>query len=265
MRTVGSVELLDLEAMSAGGLRDTGIDRIGASWLFDEERVFVVGGLPPGNDLAGEVLAMAIAPSLDDGDAPETWVRVVPRYLHGEAPLGDGRWLLVGGLAGEGGRLWATAAVERIDVRAREVARLPDLPFRSAEPLVLALGDGRVLVAGGYDAEVHGAAAVLDSDCIQWVAAPPLPSPRATLGAPIALGERHVLFAGGWAGLDSAPPRDGLILDTRSLEWQRADIDVPPGAAVVGLGDRLLVSGGYDEGGQVVGDNTVWTWAVEDG
>lgn len=258
MRTVGSVELLDPGTRHAGAIRATGVDRLGASWLFDGERVVVAGGLLPG---AGGLAAEVLAVSLEGGAAETVASLCVPRYLHGEVPRGGGRWLLIGGLARGRRQLSATAAVERLDVREGGVERLPDLPFATIEPLVAGLGDGRVLVAGGYDAGVHGMAAVLDTDCGKWEPAPGLPSPRAACVGPFALDVGHLLFAGGCSDLDGTLSRDGLVLDTATLEWERAEIDVPAGAAVVRTGGGLLASGGRDEAGEPVATNALWSWS----
>jgi hypothetical protein len=260
MRSVGSVELLDPEARSPGSSRPTGIERIGASWLHDGERLIVAGGLcpGPGNELAAEVLA---AP-LGAGAAEVLAALVVPRYLHGEVPRGAGQWLLIGGLVTGGEGLSATPAAELLDARASRCERLPDLPFAAAEMLVIGLGDGRVLAAGGYDAEVTGAAAVLDADCVSWRSAPDLPWPRAACTGPIALDERLALFIGGHPGLEAPAARDGLVLDTATLAWRRADVHVPSGAAIVVVEGGFLASGGWGEAGEVISENTLWTWTL---
>lgn len=253
MRGVGSVELLDMTVESAGKVRRTGIDRLGASWLLDGDRVLVAGGLRPDGELSG-VRTIEV----EGGAPPRTWGLGIPRYLHGDVAWGAGQWLLVGGLVRAGEGLSATASVVLVDAWAGRTERVPDLPFATVEPLVLGLRGGRVLVAGGYDDDVHGKAAVLDTDCYRWRAAPPLPRPRAGCHPPIALDGRHVLFAGGWTALEGVPARDGVIVDTHTLEWQRADIQLPAEAAVIGTREGVLVSGGRDERGEVVAGNVLW-------
>lgn len=259
---MGSVELVDPTRQDKGWLRQTGIARLGASWLFDGRQVLVAGGLvvdgEEGGRLAGEVLSLDV-----EGDcSPQRWNACTARYLQAEVASGAGVWVLAGGLVHQGEELRATAVVERVDTRRQVVEALPRVPFSAAEALAVALDDGRVLVAGGYDENVQTRAAVSKADGSGWDAAPDLPAPRAGCAAPIALDRRFLLFAGGAAGLEMAPARDALLLEPRTLKWQVAEIEIPAGAAITALNGGLLASGGRDEAGEPIGDNTLWTWTA---
>ena len=257
---MGSVELLDTAGAREGRLRRTGIDRLGASWLLDGGRVLVAGGLDLEGERgpAGEVLSVEI----EGEEPPRRWSACTARYLHAEVACGEGRWLLAGGLLQKGDVLCATSAVERVDARDRVVEALPGLPFAAAEPLAIPLDGGRVLVAGGYDESTQATAAVSRTDWTGWEPAPPLPAPRAGGGGPIRLDERFVLLAGGVSDFDAGHARDALVLDTWTLKWHAAEIDLPAGAALAGVKGGLLASGGRDGAGEPIGKNTLWTWTV---
>jgi hypothetical protein len=257
MTVRGSVESLEPLGGTEGALFRTGLDRAGPSWLLEGGCVFAAAGLGLGADeLAPEVLAF----SLDTGARVRAWPLCVPRYSHTTVAMSNGSWLLIAGLVKAADGLAATGAVERLDLRAGTSERLPDLLFAVAEPLAAWLPGGRLLVAGGYDDEVMQQTAILDLGAPSFHLAPPLPVPRAAAAKPIALSDHHVLFAGGYSDLEGAFARDGLILDTRDLGWQIADIEVPRGAAILDLGgSRFLASGGRDPSGAPVAANTLWS------
>lgn len=256
---MGSVELVDPLDASRRLLRWTEIDRLGASWLCQDGRMLVVGGLAIADE-AGELPAEVLALDLLATDPPRRESACAPRYLQAAVPWTAERWLLAGGLGSsrDGEGLRATDVVEGIELHTGAVQTLASLPFAVAEPLALTLADGRVLVAGGYDEELQRAAAVLAPAGDRWALAPELPTPRAGCAAPIWLDARFVLFVGGWAAFGGAPARDGLVLDTQTLQWQRADVDVPAGAALAAVPGGFLASGGRDSAGEPNGDNTLW-------
>lgn len=245
------------ECQSPRSFPSTGAARHGASWLLDGDRLVVMGGLSADGTIAPDVRVLSLA----DGRLAGEWPLCLPRYLFGDAPRAPGERLLVGGLVPAGSGLAATCAVELVDVRAGTSTRLPDVPFPTAEPLVMALHDGSLLVAGGYDDAVEARAAVLDADSAIWRPAPPLPGPRAAAAGPFAAGERHVLFIGGTPDFEGPALRDGVAFDLHTREWQSVDIDVPPEAAVTRVPEGLLVSGGRDAAGDPVACNTLWTWS----
>lgn len=234
--------------------------RIGASWLFHEGRVVLAGGLAaaePPLDLPGDAPVL----SLEDGGRAGTWRVREPRYLHGEAWTRADRVLLVGGLSAGPDGLAASAAVEELDLTSRGATEMPRLPFRTAEPLVASLPGGRVLVAGGYDDAITSEAAVLDPARGAWEPAPALPRPRAGCSRAVAVGPRHVLFAGGAEAFDG--PSGGalpLLLDVYTCRWSIVDLPLARGAAVIGLGGgAVLACGGRDREGRPIDDVALWT------
>lgn len=235
----------------------------------------MAGGLGDAPTPAGDVCEYASK----NGTFQRTWPLAVPRYLHGHLPLGAGRHLLLGGLTASPGDaptevltaspgddtpppggLEATAAVELLDLRTGTSERLPDLPFKTLEPLVAALPGGRILVAGGYD-DVDSLAhtALLDMASRTWQTARPLPSPRCGC-AVVRLGARHLLFAGGWSDVGVPAREEALILDLVTLNVEVALLPTPSEAAFVDLGDsRFLVIGGRTPDGAPLLTVTLWT------
>jgi large repetitive protein len=119
--------------------------------------------------------------------------------------------------------------------------------------LVIPLGDGRVLVAGGGDGPVTRDAQLYDPDTETFIATGPLGIGRSAPGA-VRLQDGRVLVAGGsteiddeWSTLDSAEvydPAAGTFSPTGSMAAAR----VAPSATLLPDG-RVLVAGGHVEGG----------------
>lgn len=221
--------------------------------------MIICGGLlleDEASTLAGDSLSF----SLEEPLSPQSLPLHVPRYLHAQVLSTSGATLLLGGLVTAAEGLCATAAVERVDWQTGTGESLPSLPFATAEPLAVALPDGRILVAGGYDDDALATAAVLAPGASHWQLAPPLPSPRIAPSGPVWLDERHALFAGGWADLEGRSPTEALVLDTQELTWHPVEMLLPRGAALTDLGKgRFLVSGGSLEDGTLTDQVTLWT------
>ncbi len=198
--------------------------------------------------------------TLQTGTLARTWPLTTPRYLHANISVGPGQHLLAGGLAPSPGGLEATAAVELLDLRKGTSERLPDLPWKTIEPIVSLLPGGRVLVAGGYDDEdVVAHTAILDISSREWHSSPPLPAPRAG-STPVRLGAHHLLVLGGWSAVGTPVSDGAMILDLVKFEGHTAALPIPRDAAVLLLdGAHLLVAGGRDPDGAPVPTVTLWT------
>jgi hypothetical protein len=166
-----------------------------------------------------------------------------PRTEVGAAVL-RGEILVVGGLTDNGA---ASARADAYSPASRRWRRLPDLPVAVHHPLV-ASGDGRVYVAGGYGGGLGAGAklrTVFAFDGVRWRARPRLPEPRAAGGAAVVGGRLYVVGGVGTTGL----ARRAFALDLRSGRWSVVPAPTPrEHLAVASAGGRIYALGGRKAG-----------------
>jgi hypothetical protein len=194
--------------------------------LVDENIVVIVGGRSRrGVDATVEIV------SLDDGSVVRGAPMPTPRAGLGVA-LKDGFIITAGGSIGWG----KTNTVEIYDVERDRWLRAA--PLNQARDGVLVNVGGLVYAFGG--ASDKGASAVVERfDGRRFVAAPPLARAMREHSA-VVVGERVLLFG------DATDPRQLTLLDpvARTTETLRSAHTARPGAAVVSLGDRVVLLGG---------------------
>lgn len=169
-----------------------------------------------------------------------------PRATHQLVAAGNGKLLAIGGCVRVGCEAGpASATVDIIDARTMAVVEIGHLLAPRIQPSAVALGDGRVLVLGGWvDGRVSATTEIFDPDTGRSVSGPVMANPR---NAPtvIALADGRILVAGGYDGADvlaSAEifnPASGTMTPVSSLGTARS------GATGTLLADgRVLVAGG---------------------
>ncbi|UKK84416.1 hypothetical protein L7H23_17875 [Sphingopyxis sp. BSN-002] len=169
-----------------------------------------------------------------------------PRATHQLVAAGNGKLLAIGGCVRVGCEAGpASATVDIIDARTMAVVEIGHLLAPRIQPSAVALGDGRVLVLGGWvDGRVSATTEIFDPDTGRSVSGPAMANPR---NAPtvIALADGRILVAGGYDGADvlaSAEifnPASGTMTPVSSLGTARS------GATGTLLADgRVLVAGG---------------------
>ncbi len=141
----------------------------------------------------------------------------VPRSRHSATRLIDGRVLLVGGEADD---FLPTDAVEIVDVDAGTSESVAPLNEARYEHAAVLLGDGSVVVAGGFGA--GHLASVERFDGAAWTVIGALDAPRAGLSG-IALDDGRALFFGG--DNTESIPTTMVVVDTDS-------VDVVAGASI---------------------------------
>jgi hypothetical protein len=111
----------------------------------------VAGGVRPGTGDAGAAQASAevYVSSVGDFDG-QLIVLSEPRAQHGAVTLANGQTLLVGGVDGSGNVLASMELVDASSHRA-QTTNLASLAVARANPTVLVLASGEILVAGGVD------------------------------------------------------------------------------------------------------------------
>jgi hypothetical protein len=112
----------------------------------------VAGGVRPdtGDGGAAQASAEVYVSSLGDFDG-QLIVLSEPRARHGAVTLANGQTLLVGGVDGSGNVLASMELVDASSHRA-QTTNLASLAVARADPTVLVLASGEILVAGGVDA-----------------------------------------------------------------------------------------------------------------
>ena len=170
-------------------------------------------------------------------------------------PLSDGSLLVAGGCVVDG---CATASPATFVVRSDGIDRAPALAQARDGHTATALGDGRVLVTGGFAAEGTpplATAEVFDPVTSRWSTVGSLATGRGGHAA-ARLGDGRVLVAGGWVGprrytatTEVFDPHTGSFTAGPSLPVA-AD-----GLAATTLGDgSVLVVGGQSSPGVASGD-----------
>jgi hypothetical protein len=191
-----------------------------------------------------EMLGWAAAPSLPR-----------PRDRFFLAPLPNGSVLVAGGATDSGNEYPGISFISslRLDPAGSEWLRTGDLTQARSHPVGAVLHDGRVLIAGGYYANLPDepamrmvrSAELFDPATETWSRTGPLNVARYGSSA-TTLSDGRVLVLGGWADLDRnlpapsygthVPLRTAELFDPRSGEWSMA------GELPLGVADAALVA-----------------------
>jgi hypothetical protein len=229
----------------AGGLL---VPRMNATVTASGVGAVVAGGTRPDT---GETLASfeIYASSAGDFDGA-TYALGQARARHGAAVMASGETLLVGGVDPSGKVLGSMEAIDAVKQRAR-TGGLGSLAVPRADPFVLRLASGEILVAGGVGAS---GAAVTTLEWFSPDGSAPVGAVQDLFAAPsqafIPLGAGGALaviapvtpsvgFQNVWVlsadhGLEPATPIDGALTEVRLF-------DGTDGAPVLWTGDRWLV------------------------
>src|ERR1035437_4234082 len=177
------------------------------------------------------------------------------------ATFNDGMDVMIVGGRGSSGPI---SNAEILDVRTGEFESIPSMSFPRDQATATDIGDGRILVAGGWISRASGvntptdSAEVFDTKTRTWSPATPMSVPRA-LATATRLKDGRVLMAGGdriWQGGQYAPnTQEALtsaeIYDPGTGTWQsEGNMSVPRAAALASVlpnGDVLVV-GGWSDG-----------------
>lgn len=196
---------------------------------------------------APALLACIAAPIAQaGGDFVATGDMGTPRALYGVAPLQDGRALFVGGIADFGVIL---GEAEVYDPASDAFASAGIALEARMRPSVIALQDGRVLIAGGRGGpkgEALASAEIFDPVATTFTATGNLSEPHYEPSAAL-LDDGRVLIAGGYAGRDPIAtadlydPATGQFTPTGNLNVARIQ-----STGVTRLADgRILIVGGW--------------------
>jgi hypothetical protein len=188
-----------------------------------------------------------------------------PRLLHSATALDDGSVVVAGGMADP---VFANLPGHAVLRSAQRLAgnvlqALPDLLDPRAQHSATALPGGRLLVAGGFDAQGRALASVelWDAKAWRWQALPPLQQARHAHSA-VALKDGRVMVFGGLDERQQAL-RSVEVFDPAQQRWQDGpELPLPlalPGAAVL-AGGQVLVAGGawLESTGSVP-----WAWLLD--
>lgn len=189
-----------------------------------------------------------------------------PRDRFAAVALADGRVLVTGGLNADAqaGAPQSFSSSYLLETTTGAWSRTGSLQSARADPAFTKLGDGRVLVTGGYymdqpnqlTVRVLGSTELYDPATGTWTFSGSLIQARAGARA-VTLADGRVLVVGGWSDTYSypkygtAPLASAEVLDPATGTWTAAgSLAVPrAGFALVALADGgALVAGGLVEG-----------------
>jgi hypothetical protein len=234
-----------VHTLSAGLL----VPRIQATVTAWSGGAVVAGGARPDASGALQASAEVFVSSLGDFD-DQLITLSEPRARHGAVVLANGETLLVGGVGANGAVLGSMEIVDAASHRA-QTTKLASLSVPRADPQVMRLASGEILVAGGVDASgaavstlewfksdagaasqvpqvlvasLHEAFVPLGAGGALAVVAPDVPAP----------GFQNVWVISAAGGLQAATPIDGTLSDVRIF-------DGTDQAPVLWTGDRWLV------------------------
>lgn len=195
----------------------------------------------------------------------------VSRIYASSVLLNDGRVLVVGGTYVQSGWVGGgptLSSVEIFNPSTGQWSAAAPLPRASALPILIGLGDGRVLAAGGASQDVLAldTSALYDPTTDTWTATPSMTQPRNGAAA-VLLSNGKVLAAGGW---NYGQVQTTELFDPSSRTWTRGpDLSEPrSSAAIATLTDgRVLISGGAVAGGTFSNTSQIYdpatgTWSA---
>lgn len=194
--------------------------------------------------LAAILVAAAFAWPSRSGTLVPAGEMHAPRAAHSASALPDGRVLIAGGFAQQGG----AGSAEFYDPRSNRFVPAPAMHTPRHSHAAVTLADGRVLIIGGYaaDGRTLDGAEIFDPATNRFVPTGSLVAARANAIA-VVLTDGRVLVMGGlgpdWTYLASAElfdPRSGRFTTTGAMRVART------AHAAVRLADgRVLVVGGH--------------------
>jgi N-acetylneuraminic acid mutarotase len=198
-------------------------------------RVLVVGGA----DNSGSVASAEVYDPATDTWTPTANDTTVPRMGAAVAPISGGRVLVVGGVRAATPAPQINATADVYDPATNRFTPTATMSVARYGASATALGDGRVLVAGGGD-RVEGAglhvtnsAELYDPASGSWLPAPAMIGPRALPGAAL-LNDGSVLLAGG----ASRSAFDGSVpADATAERYVPARVPTAPTAVSAAAGD----------------------------
>lgn len=232
--------------------------------------IVVIGGV----DAAGAAVPQ---PELYDiaGDAWDPGVAVTPPRRSDAATLRTGRAgepLVVtsGGVVAGGPAPSTTNRVDQYDVEADAWSTLTPMAVARRDHAMVTLPDGRILVAGGYNAANTPLATteIYDPTANSWKAGPPLMTARADFTLSL-VDATHVVAVGG-VNASNAPLTTSEVLDPTNLStypttpnaWADAGtlaVARAGHAATVVRSGWLAVTGGRGSGGAALDSAESWT------
>jgi len=211
-------------------------------------RVIMAGGiLSAGRNTAASAEVEVYDPSHD------SWAQLppmpAPQYDATGALLADGSVLIAGGEATPPSAFAGAPPVTNavlFDPAKNTWTKLPPLPYAESGATATLLDDGRILLAGGADANsVLRDGAIFDPASRRWGLTSPMRMARIGAAA-VLLKSGQVLVAGGFAG-PGQPLRDAELFDPKKGTWRNTgSMTSPrrsPGALALPDG-RVLVVGG---------------------
>ncbi|MEP6638489.1 MAG: kelch repeat-containing protein, partial [Chloroflexota bacterium] len=224
--------------------------------LLDDGRVLVVGGGTSTTNKASTATAEIYDP------ASRKWTRTASmataRSYHTATLLEDGRVLVVGGRATYVGGGTVLASAEIFDPRTGRWSAAAAMPTRRYVHAAVRLGDGRILVAGGWSSTVLDArslqsAAIFDPKTGEWAPEGDMTTGRAQF-AMASLPDGRVLAVGGFSP-EAAPQASAELLDPLSGPWSptgtMSDSSWWPTLDVLPDGRALVAGGASDKSGAV--------------
>jgi Kelch motif len=260
-----------LAAMPAAAAADWTVsgstDRTGSPTLVDlgEGRVLAAGGGPC---CVGGVTGDAQVYDEATGTWSDVASSLQPRNAGSGVLLQDGRALVFGGDTGICCPSTPLSSAEAYDPGADTWTPVGTMSSPHTSGLFGVLGDGRVIVAGGFDGPGVPTTAVdvFDPSTDTWSAGPPLPEPR-LFAATAPLPDGDLLVAGGTVG--GASTATALRYDMASDAWQpTAAMNSPragEAATVLASGRVLYASPGPGHPGLYRGevfDPATGTWTL---
>jgi hypothetical protein len=169
-----------------------------------------------------------------------------PRAAHTATALPSGRLLVAGGMGAGGGGLASAELVDLSGARASRVEAVAPMAHARAGHTAVALPDGRVVVAGGYDGGYLGSVEVFDPARRRFQPLGELSEGRSGHTATL-LRDGRILIAGGvgrgWSFLSSAEmldPRSGRSEPVRPMSIARESH-----TATLLPDGRVLIIGGH--------------------
>jgi len=212
----------------------------------------------PTGDVFGQVESLRTAEIFDP--VAGSWSSTPPmaqrRFWHTSTLLADGSVLVAGGAMTPG------AGAETFDPRTGVWTATGAMPGPSRTRAVAArLGDGSVLVFGGYDGTIRDDVVRFDPLTRQWSTVAAMATPRsAAIAAPLPDGT--VLVAGGGTSTAGEPTASAEVFDAtgRSVAVTPMHHARLAAAAVVLPDGDVIVTGGGDADGRSLGSAERYHW-----